>query len=110
MKRAFDILVSLFLLLTLFPVIGILVLLIRWKLGSPVLFRQIRPGLSGSLFEMMKFRSMADEKGDDGNLLPDEQRLTGFGHFLRASSLDELPGLWNVLKGDMSLIRSLLVL
>ncbi|GGR53899.1 UDP-phosphate galactose phosphotransferase [Deinococcus seoulensis] len=78
--------------------------LIRWKLGSPVLFRQQRPGRHGRPFVMYKFRSMSDQRGSDGQLLPDAQRLTRFGRFLRSTSLDELPGLLNVLRGDMSLV------
>ena len=81
-----------------------LICLIRIKLGSPVFFRQLRPGMNGKPFEMVKFRTMTDERGADGELLPDAVRLTPFGRFLRASSLDELPELWNVLKGDMSLV------
>ena len=77
---------------------------IRRKLGSPVLFTQVRPGLHGKPFRMVKFRTMTDERGPDGALLPDVQRLAPFGRFLRASSLDELPELWNVLRGDMSLV------
>jgi lipopolysaccharide/colanic/teichoic acid biosynthesis glycosyltransferase len=78
--------------------------MIRRKLGSPVLFCQVRPGLQGKPFTMVKFRTMTDERGPDGALLPDAQRITPFGRFLRASSLDELPELWNVLKGEMSLV------
>jgi lipopolysaccharide/colanic/teichoic acid biosynthesis glycosyltransferase len=104
MKRFFDIfLAALALLLFSFPLL-LLNWLIRSKLGSPVFFKQIRPGLHGRPFEMVKFRSMTDARGPDGQLLPDADRLTPFGRFLRASSLDELPGLWNVLKGDMSLV------
>ena len=111
MKRLFDILVSLGVLLFFSPVILLTAVLVRAKLGSPILFKQIRPGMNGESFEMIKFRSMLDAVDKDGNPLPDEQRLPGFGKFLRASSLDELPGLWNVLKGDMSLVgpRPLLV-
>ena len=82
----------------------VVALLVRCKLGSPVLFRQVRPGLHGQPFEMVKFRTMTDARGADGALLPDAVRLTPFGRFLRASSLDELPELWNVLKGEMSLV------
>ncbi|MEH6554254.1 sugar transferase, partial [Pseudoalteromonas tetraodonis] len=85
--------------------------LIRFKLGKPILFTQNRPGLNGDIFQMMKFRTMLDAKDKQGNLLPDDQRMTKFGSFLRSTSLDELPGLFNVLKGDMSLVgpRPLLV-
>ena len=111
MKRFFDIFFSLTALLFFTPIFFLTALLVRLKLGSPVLFRQHRPGKNGDSFEMMKFRSMLDSVGKDGNPLPDEERLTKFGKFLRASSLDELPGLWNVLKGEMSLVgpRPLLV-
>lgn len=104
MKRVFDLLVgSLALLMLALPLLA-LAWLIRCKLGSPVLFRQVRPGLQGKPFIMVKFRTMTDECGPDGALLPDAQRLTSFGRFLRASSLDELPELWNVLRGEMSLV------
>lgn len=104
MKRLFDFLLSLVGLLVLALPLLLLVLLVRYKLGGPVFFRQIRPGLHGQPFEMVKFRTMTDACGADGALLPDALRLTPFGRFLRASSLDELPELWNVLKGDMSLV------
>ncbi len=104
MKRLFDLLVAaLALLLLAFPLL-VLIWFICRKLGSPVLFRQIRPGFQGRPFTMVKFRTMTNERGADGALLPDAQRLTPFGCFLRASSLDELPELWNVLRGDMSLV------
>jgi lipopolysaccharide/colanic/teichoic acid biosynthesis glycosyltransferase len=94
-----------------FPFILVVALLVRIKLGSPILFTQERPGINGKVFKMMKFRTMLDGKDKYGNLLPDEQRMTKFGAFLRSTSLDELPGLFNVLKGDMSLVgpRPLLV-
>jgi lipopolysaccharide/colanic/teichoic acid biosynthesis glycosyltransferase len=104
MKRVFDfVAASLALLMMALPLLA-LAWLIRRKLGSPVLFCQVRPGLHGKPFTMVKFRTMTDERGPDGALLPDAQRLTPFGRFLRASSLDELPELWNVLKGEMSLV------
>ena len=104
LKRVFDfVAASLALLLLALPLLA-LGWLIRRKLGSPVLFRQVRPGLHGKPFRMVKFRTMTDECGPDGALLPDAQRLTPFGRFLRSSSLDELPELWNVLKGEMSLV------
>ena len=111
LKRIFDVLAALGGLLLLAPVLLIVALLIRVNLGSPVLFRQTRPGLHGKPFEMIKFRSMLDAYDDDGQPLPNEQRLTRFGKLLRSTSLDELPELWNVLKGDMSLVgpRPLLV-
>ncbi|OYD52104.1 sugar transferase [Acidovorax kalamii] len=104
MKRLFDLLLSFGLLLALALPLLLLWGLVRCKLGSPVLFRQIRPGQHGRPFMMVKFRTMTDERGADGELLPDVQRLTSFGRFLRASSLDELPELWNVLRGEMSLV------
>ncbi len=104
MKRLFDLLLSFGLLLVLALPLLLLWGLVRCKLGSPVLFRQVRPGLHGRPFMMVKFRTMTDERGADGELLPDAQRLTSFGRFLRATSLDELPELWNVLRGEMSLV------
>ena len=104
LKRTIDILVSALGLLVLAPLLVGLAILVRVKLGSPVFFKQARPGLFGRPFDMLKFRSMTSEKDQEGNLLPDDQRLTKFGRFLRASSMDELPGLWNVFKGNMSLV------
>ncbi len=103
-KRLFDIIASAFGLLLLSPIITIVAWKIRRKLGSPVLFRQVRPGLEGKPFEMVKFRTMRDAVDAAGNPLPDSERMTSFGSFLRSSSLDELPELWNVFKGDMSLV------
>lgn len=103
-KRAFDIVAAGGALLVLAPVIGFVAWQISRKMGSPVFFRQVRPGLNGELFEMIKFRTMRDAIDASGNPLPDSERLTPFGQFLRSSSLDELPELWNVLKGDMSLV------
>jgi lipopolysaccharide/colanic/teichoic acid biosynthesis glycosyltransferase len=103
-KRLFDVLASAFVLVVLFPVIVVVAVLIHRKLGSPVFFRQPRPGLNGKPFEMVKFRTMLDATDKHGNPLPDAERLTPFGQFLRSASLDELPELWNVLKGDMSLV------
>ena len=110
-KRLLDIFISLFALIVFSPILLIVAMLVRCKLGAPVIFCQDRPGYQGKIFKMYKFRSMTDEKDQEGNLLPDAVRLTKFGKFLRATSLDELPELWNVLKGDMSLIgpRPLLV-
>ncbi len=110
-KRMLDIVISLAALVILSPVLLIVALLVRVKLGSPVIFHQDRPGYREKVFKLCKFRSMTDERGADGELLPDEVRLTRFGKALRATSLDELPELWNILKGDMSLIgpRPLLV-
>lgn len=103
-KRLFDIFAAAIGLLLLSPVIAIVAYLIRKRLGSPVLFRQVRPGLNGRAFEMVKFRTMRDALDNEGNPLPDSERMTHFGQFLRSSSLDELPELWNVIKGDMSLV------
>ena len=104
LKRLFDIIASAVGLIILSPVIAIVAWQIKKKLGSPVLFRQVRPGLHGKPFEMVKFRTMRDAIDANGNPLPDSERMTPFGSFLRSSSLDELPELWNVLKGDMSLV------
>ena len=104
MKRLFDFTTAAVALLLLALPLLALTWLVRRKLGCPAFFRQVRPGLHGKPFKMVKFRSMTDARRPDGALLPDADRLTPFGHFLRASSLDELPGLWNVLKGDMSLV------
>lgn len=111
MKRLFDISASIVILLILALPLLLLVYLVRSKLGSPVFFTQMRPGLNGKPFRMVKFRSMTDERSPDGELLPDADRLTRFGALLRSTSLDELPELWNVLKGEMSLVgpRPLLV-
>jgi len=104
LKRTFDIFASFFGLLILSPVIAVVAWQINRKLGSPVLFRQVRPGKDGKPFEMVKFRTMLDAVDAKGNPLPDSERMTPFGRFLRSTSLDELPELWNVLKGDMSLV------
>jgi sugar transferase EpsL len=104
MKRIFDFSVSFLALLVFSPVVFALAIAIRFSLGSPVFFHQIRPGHNGMLFQMIKFRTMRDASDVSGNLLPDADRLTRFGRWLRATSLDELPGLWNVLKGDMSIV------
>lgn len=91
-------------LIVLSPVLGLIAVQVRRRLGAPVLFRQVRPGLHGRPFEMIKFRTMRNVTDATGDLLPDAERLTSFGRWLRATSLDELPELWNVLKGDMSLV------
>ncbi|AHY42550.1 sugar transferase [Stutzerimonas decontaminans] len=104
LKRLFDIAASAFGLLLLAPVIAIVAWQVRRKLGSPLFFRQVRPGLNGRPFEMIKFRTMSDAADAAGNPLADSERMTSFGKFLRSSSLDELPELWNVLKGEMSLV------
>ncbi len=110
-KRLFDILIAFAALLFLSPVFIIVAILVRIKLGSPVIFHQQRPGYQERIFKLCKFRTMTEAKDAEGNLLPDAQRLTPFGNFLRKTSLDELPELWNILKGDMSIIgpRPLLV-
>ena len=110
-KRLLDILLSLLILVCFFWLYIILAILVRVKLGSPVLFKQPRPGKDEKIFNMYKFRTMTDEKDENGNLLPDEVRLTAFGKKLRSTSLDELPEFFNILKGDMSFIgpRPLLV-
>jgi len=103
-KRPFDLLIALPALVMLSPVIAVLALLVRIKLGAPVFFCQQRPGLHGQPFRMVKFRTMTDARDASGALLPDADRLTSFGRFLRSSSLDELPELWNVAAGNMSLV------
>jgi len=110
-KRIFDLALTTPGAILISPIILIIALLVRVKLGAPVLFRQVRPGLGGKLFTLYKFRSMRDAKDANGQPLPDSERLTRFGRFLRATSLDELPELWNVLRGEMSLVgpRPLLV-
>ena len=104
LKRAFDIGFSLGWLILFSPLLFVVAILVRLKLGSPVLFIQERPGYLGRPFRMVKFRTMNDARGPDGELLPDDQRLTSFGRFLRATSLDEFPEMWNVLIGDMSVV------
>ena len=110
-KRFLDIIISSFGLIFMFPIIVVLAFLVYARLGSPIFFRQLRPGKDGKIFEMIKFRTMQSAINDKGDLLPDSERITPFGNFLRNSSLDELPELWNVLKGHMSLIgpRPLLI-
>jgi lipopolysaccharide/colanic/teichoic acid biosynthesis glycosyltransferase len=103
-KRVFDITVTVASSLLWLPLLALVALLVRLKLGSPVFFRQTRPGLNGRPFQMIKFRSMTDQRAADGKLLPDADRLPPFGRWLRATSLDELPELFNVIKGDMSLV------
>ena len=111
MKRFADVIIAFLGLLLLSPVLLVIALLVRFKLGSPVLFRQLRPGLAGKPFFLVKFRTMTNQRDASGDLLPDSERLTKFGKFLRSTSLDELPELWNVLRGNMSLVgpRPLLV-
>ena len=110
-KRLLDIVISLVALVVLSPVLLVLAILVRCKLGAPVIFHQERPGYHEKIFKLCKFRTMTDERDEEGNLLPDSVRLTKFGRILRATSLDELPELWNILKGDMSIIgpRPLLI-
>ena len=110
-KRFLDIIISLIFIFCFWWLYVVIAILVRVKLGSPVLFKQDRPGLNEKIFKMYKFRTMTDEKDKNGNLLSDAERLTKFGKFLRSTSLDEIPELWNVLKGEMSLVgpRPLLV-
>lgn len=110
-KRPVDFILSLLALIVLSPILLIVAVLVRIKLGSPVIFKQQRPGLNGEIFNMYKFRTMTDERDENGELLPDEERLKEFGKKLRSTSLDELPELLNIVRGDMSLIgpRPLLV-
>ena len=110
-KRILDIILSLIALIIFSPLLISTAILVRFKLGSPILFRQARPGKHEKIFHILKFRTMTDEKDKDGNLLPDEIRLTKFGQFLRSTSIDELPELLNILKGDMAVVgpRPLLV-
>ena len=104
LKRLLDIIAASIALILLSPIIIVVAILVNKKLGSPIFFQQVRPGLGGKPFKMVKFRTMLDAVDSQGNPLPDEVRLTDFGKFLRSTSLDELPELWNVLKGDMSLV------
>ena len=104
LKRAFDIVFSAGWLIGFSPLLLVVAILVRLRLGSPVLFIQERPGLRAKPFRMVKFRTMTDARGPDGELLPDEQRLTAFGKFLRSTTLDEFPEMWNVLLGDMSVV------
>ena len=103
-KRFFDFILSLLAIIVLSPVLLITAILVRSKLGSPVIFKQERPGKNEKIFTLYKFRTMTDEKDEEGNLLPDEIRLTRFGKLLRSTSLDELPELFNILKGDSGII------
>ncbi|WP_180085984.1 sugar transferase [Acinetobacter sp. YH12103] len=104
LKRLLDIIIASIALILLSPLYFYVAYKVRKNLGSPVIFRQVRPGLHGKPFEMIKFRTMTDERDAEGNLLPNEQRLPKFGKMLRATSLDEMPELWNVIKGDMSIV------
>src|SRR5690554_5980233 len=103
-KRPLDFIMALLGLIILSPLLLIIAILVRIKLGSPVIFKQPRPGLNEEIFTLYKFRTMTDERDEGGELLPDEDRLTSFGKFLRSTSLDELPELWNILKGNMSFV------
>jgi undecaprenyl phosphate N,N'-diacetylbacillosamine 1-phosphate transferase len=103
-KRPMDFILSLFTIIVLAPVLLIIAIMVRVKLGSPVLFKQKRPGLNENIFTLYKFRTMTDERDENGELLPDSDRLTKFGRLLRSTSLDELPELFNILKGDMSIV------
>lgn len=111
MKRVLDTVISIILLILIFPILIVVAILVRLKLGSPILFYQARPGLHEKTFEIIKFRTMLNAFDSDGKALPDEKRLTAFGKMLRSSSLDELPELWNVIRGEMSLVgpRPLLI-
>jgi lipopolysaccharide/colanic/teichoic acid biosynthesis glycosyltransferase len=111
LKRPMDLILSLMAIIVLSPVLIIVAVLVRFKLGSPMFFKQKRPGLNEKIFTMYKFRTMTDEKDENGELLPDSVRLTKFGRMLRSTSLDELPELFNILKGDMSIVgpRPLLI-
>lgn len=111
LKRPFDLTFSLIAFIVLFPLFLLLMLLVRVKLGSPVFFTQLRPGLNEKIFKLYKFRTMTNQKDSEGNLLPDHLRLTKFGKFLRSTSLDELPSLLNIIKGELSIVgpRPLLV-
>jgi len=111
MKRVYDLLLSIILLVLFSPIILFTALLVYFKIGRPILFKQVRPGLNEQLFTIYKFRTMTDERDEQGELLPDEKRLTSIGKFIRKTSLDELPQLFNVLKGEMSFVgpRPLLV-
>lgn len=111
LKRGLDFFLALAALIILSPILLIVAVLVRIKLGAPVIFKQSRPGKNGEIFSLYKFRTMTDEKDENGNLLPDSKRMTPFGHTLRKLSLDELPELWNIIRGDMAIIgpRPLLV-
>jgi undecaprenyl phosphate N,N'-diacetylbacillosamine 1-phosphate transferase len=111
LKRPMDFLLSLLAIIVLSPIIIIISILVRIKLGSPVIFKQKRPGMNEKTFTIFKFRTMTDKKNEQGKLLPDEERLTKFGRFLRSTSLDEIPGLFNILFGHMSIVgpRPLLI-